>query len=81
MNLNKHTGIERTVADLEPGEIGIINCLKDDILALKLLEMGFLPGSEVKLNFKAPLGDPLSVRVSGYNISIRLDEAAMISLQ
>jgi ferrous iron transport protein A len=80
MNLNKQTGIERTVADLEPGEKGIITCLKDDVLALKLLEMGFLPGSEVKLNFKAPLGDPLSVRVSGYNVSIRLDEAAMISL-
>jgi ferrous iron transport protein A len=43
--------------------------------------MGFLPGSKVKLNFKAPLGDPLSIRVSGYNVSIRLDEAAMIILQ
>jgi len=71
----------KTVADLEVGESGVIMGLKNNPLTLKLLEMGFLPGSLIKLNFKAPLGDPLSVRVSGYNVSIRLDEAAMISLQ
>ena len=71
----------KTVADLKVGESGIINGFQNSSLTLKLLEMGFLPGSKVKLNFKAPLGDPLSIRVSGYNVSIRLDEAAMILLQ
>ncbi len=69
------------MADLKVGESGIINGFQNSSLTLKLLEMGFLPGSKVKLNFKAPLGDPLSIRVSGYNVSIRLDEAAMILLQ
>ena len=71
----------KTVADLKVGESGIINGFQSSPLTLKLLEMGFLPGSKVKLNFKAPLGDPISIRVSGYNVSIRLDEAAMILLQ
>jgi len=71
----------KTVADLNVGESGIIRGFVTSTLTLKLLEMGFLPGSRVKLNFKAPLGDPISVRVSGYNVSIRLDEAAMISIQ
>jgi ferrous iron transport protein A len=71
----------KTVADLRVGESGVINGFQNSSLTLKLLEMGFLPGSKVKLNFKAPLGDPLSIRVSGYNVSIRLDEAAMIILQ
>jgi ferrous iron transport protein A len=71
----------KTVADLKVGESGIINGFQSSPLTLKLLEMGFLPGSKVKLNFKAPLGDPVSIRVSGYNVSIRLDEAAMILLQ
>jgi ferrous iron transport protein A len=71
----------KTVADLKVGESGVIKGFQNSTLTLKLLEMGFLPGSTVKLNFKAPLGDPISVRVSGYNISIRLDEAAMISIQ
>ena len=71
----------KTVADLRVGESGVILGFINSTLTLKLLEMGFLPGSSVKLNFKAPLGDPISVRISGYNVSIRLDEAAMISLQ
>ena len=71
----------KTVAELKVGESGIINGFQSSPLTLKLLEMGFLPGSKVKLNFKAPLGDPISIRVSGYNVSIRLDEAAMILLQ
>ena len=69
------------MADLKVGESGIISGFQNSSLTLKLLEMGFLPGSMVKLNFKAPLGDPISIRVSGYNVSIRLDEAAMILLQ
>ena len=71
----------KTVADLHVGESGVIQGFVTSALTLKLLEMGFLPGSRVRLNFKAPLGDPISVRVSGYNVSIRLDEAAMISIQ
>ena len=71
----------KTVADLKVGESGVINGFQNSSLTLKLLEMGFLPGSKIKLNFKAPLGDPISIRVSGYNVSIRLDEAAMILLQ
>jgi ferrous iron transport protein A len=71
----------KTLADLKVGETGIIKGYKNGAFTLKLLEMGFLPGSIVKLNFKAPFGDPISVRVSGYNVTLRLDEAAMISLQ
>lgn len=71
----------KTVADLKVGESGIISGFRNSSLTLKLLEMGFLPGTMIKLNFKAPLGDPISIRVSGYNVSIRLDEAAMILLQ
>jgi len=71
----------KTVADLRVGESGVIKGFQNSTITLKLLEMGFLPGSLVRLNFKAPLGDPISVRVSGYNVSIRLDEAAMITIQ
>jgi len=71
----------KTVADLRVGESGVIKGFQNSTITLKLLEMGFLPGSLVKLNYKAPLGDPISVRVSGYNVSIRLDEAAMIVIQ
>lgn len=71
----------RSVADLRKGEKGIINGFLDDTLSLKLLEMGCLPGTEIQLNFKAPLGDPICISVSGYNLSLRLDEANTIAIQ
>lgn len=72
---------DRTIAELRDGEWGIIKGFEDNSIALKLLEMGFLPGTRVRMNFHAPLGDPVSVRVSGYDVSLRLDEASLIDLQ
>lgn len=63
-----------------PGETAVIAGFNTDELANKLLEMGFLPGSVIKYNFRAPLGDPICVTISGYDLTIRLNEAAMISV-
>ncbi|MCK5666598.1 MAG: FeoA domain-containing protein, partial [Thiotrichaceae bacterium] len=49
-------------------------------LALKLLDMGCLPGTEVKMKFAAPLGDPICISVDGYRLSLRKAEASTISL-
>jgi len=40
--------------------------------------MGFLPGTAVRFNFKAPFGDPVCVSVSGYDLSLRINEASTI---
>ena len=71
----------KSVVDLRPGESGIISGFLDDKLSLKLLEMGCLPGQPIRFNFAAPLGDPICVSVSGYDLSLRLDEAITISVQ
>ncbi len=71
---------QKTVANLAPGEAGKICCFKDDKLALKLLDMGCLPGTEVRMKFAAPLGDPICISVDGYRLSLRKAEAATISL-
>ena len=70
----------RTVANLSPGETGEICSFKDDKLALKLLDMGCLPGTEVEMKFAAPLGDPICISVDGYRLSLRKAEAATITL-
>lgn len=72
---------EKSVRDLKIGERGIICCLRDPEMSLKLLEMGCIPGTEVKLNSRAPLGDPITIIVNDYTLSLRLDEAANIMLQ
>lgn len=70
----------RTVADMIPGETAVISGFTDDQISVKLLEMGFLPGTAVRFNFTAPFGDPVCVSVSGYDLSLRLDEASTISI-
>ncbi len=71
----------KTVAQLKPGETGKVCCFKDEHLALKLLDMGCLPGTQVALKFVAPLGDPICISIdNGYSLSLRKAEAATISL-
>ena len=70
----------KSVAQMSPGETAGIAGFISQELSNKLLEMGFLPGSVVKYNFKAPFGDPICVTVSGYDITLRLEEAATISI-
>lgn len=65
---------------MEPGETAVISGFSDEVIAVKLLEMGFLPGTAVRFNFTAPLGDPVCVSVSGYDLSLRRDEASTISI-
>lgn len=70
----------RSVAQMKPGEGAIISELEDDILSVKLMEMGCLPGATIRFNFSAPLGDPVCISVSGYELSLRLEEASTISI-
>ena len=73
-------GERKTVATMRPGDIGIISGFTDDYLSVKLMEMGCLPGVPVRFNFKAPFGDPICISVSGYELSLRLEEADTISI-
>ncbi|MFY0651166.1 MAG: ferrous iron transport protein A [Cyclobacteriaceae bacterium] len=69
-----------SLADLKPGESGVVKSFNDEYISLKLLEMGVLPGTQVQMKFAAPLGDPICIKVAGYNLSLRLDEAKTITL-
>ena len=72
---------QKSLAELRIGEKGVICCFKDEDMSLKLMEMGCLPGTEVKVGCKAPFGGPICINVSGYNLSLRMDEAATIMLR
>jgi len=65
---------------MKPGEKAVILGFSDEQLSVKLLEMGFLPGTVIRFNYSAPFGDPVCVNISGYDLSLRLDEAATISV-
>jgi Fe2+ transport system protein FeoA len=47
----------------------------------RLVDMGLIAGSEVEMQRVAPLGDPIEIRVRGYNLSLRKSEAAGITVE
>ena len=71
-----------TLADLEIGKDAVIKAVNCGELSLRkhILDMGLTPGTEITLVKVAPMGDPLEVRVRGYELTLRKDDAACISL-
>lgn len=70
-----------TVSQLKAGERGKIKGFESSELELKLMEMGCIPGEIVIVEQVAPLGDPISIRVAGYSLSLRRNEANQILLE
>ena len=66
---------------MKPGQEGVIKEFIDNDIFLKLMEMGCVPGEKILLEQIAPLGDPISVKVAGYRLSLRLDEAVHIIVE
>lgn len=65
----------RRLSQIEVGKKVVIHSFESDDLFIKLMEMGCVPGEVVFIRTKAPLGDPISIIVAGYNLSLRLNEA------
>jgi ferrous iron transport protein A len=68
----------KNLSELKLGTKAVIDSFSDKELALKLMEMGCLPGERIHINRRAPLGDPIAVSISGYVLSIRKAEAETI---
>jgi ferrous iron transport protein A len=71
----------RKLSELEPGQTGIIDSFSSNEIFLKLMEMGCVPGEKVYVDLIAPLGDPISILVAGYQLSLRLNEAEHIFVE
>lgn len=69
-----------TIASLRIGEMGYISEESLDLIPLKLLEMGCLPGAEVQLVQIAPLRDLLYICVNGSHLAIRKETAVQIQI-
>jgi ferrous iron transport protein A len=69
------------LSQLIPGQSGIIKEFTDLEMSVKLMEMGCLPGESIVVERLAPLGDPMAIRVSGYQLTLRKKEASTIIMQ
>jgi ferrous iron transport protein A len=68
----------RKLSELKMGQSGVIHSFENDEIFLKLMEMGCIPGEIIRVEQIAPLGDPISISVAGYQLSLRMNEADSI---
>lgn len=68
----------KKLSALQIGESGVIHSFENDDIFLKLMEMGCIPGELITVEQIAPLGDPISISVAGYQLSLRISEADSI---
>ena len=65
-----------TMDELQPGQSAYITAVGGEgALRHHLLDMGLTPGTEVTLQKIAPMGDPVQMKVRGYELTLRLSEA------
>lgn len=71
-----------TLNDLKTGSSGIITAVGGDgPLRCRLLDMGLIPHTRVTLQKVAPMGDPIEIRVRGYELTLRVEEAQKIEVK
>jgi Fe2+ transport system protein FeoA len=67
------------LADLAPGSRAVVRSVEDrNGLRRRLLELGFVSGTEVRVVRVAPLADPIEVELHGYHLSLRRSEAGTV---
>ena len=70
-----------TLREMKPGQSGkVISIGESGPLKRQIMDMGITPGEEVKVVKMAPLGDPVEIRIRGYELSLRREEAARIEV-
>lgn len=73
--------MQKTLADLAPSEQGYIQTITGtDGLSHRLAELGFTPGQTVEVIRFAPLGDPMQIKIRGFRLALRRQEARRIVL-
>ena len=70
--------MKKRLSEVSVGKTAVICSFENDDIFLKLMEMGCVPGEWVRVDQVAPLGDPISISVAGYHLSLRLNEAENI---
>jgi len=70
------------LGDIKPGNMARIRCHHScGAIRQRLLDLGFVPDSEVNVIRRAPLGDPIQCKIANYNVTLRRSEASLIEVE
>jgi ferrous iron transport protein A len=72
----------KTLSDMKVGQsVRVTDVLGSGALRRHILDMGVTKGTDVTIKKAAPLGDPLQISVRGYELSLRRDDAKLITVE
>jgi len=70
-----------SLADLPNGSrVRVVDVAGEPLLRERLVELGFTPGTPVQIRGRAPMGDPVEVKIRGGLLAVRRDEAACVEV-
>lgn len=72
----------RTLKDVKIGDSAVVKKVHGEgALRRRIMDMGITKGVSIKLRKTAPLGDPLELRVRGYELTLRRSDAEIIEVE
>ena len=73
--------MKKTLDSLLPGETGVIHRVMGiGPVKRRIVDMGLVAGTLVRVQKYAPLGDPIEIKVKNFNLSLRKSEASLIEI-
>ena len=71
-----------TLDELSVGHSGVITQVGGEgILRCRLLDMGLIPHTKIRVNKIAPMGDPMELQIHGYELTLRVEDAMNIQVK
>lgn len=71
----------KSLIELKSGESGIVQEISDVEIAIKLIELGCIPGELITISKIAPLGCPIAIQLGSDELSLRKEEAITILVE
>lgn len=82
MSAIKETADGLTLEGLRDGEAGVVTRIRvEGPTKRRLIEMGITPGTRITVAKRAPLNDPIEVRLRGYSLTLRAQDARLIDIR
>jgi len=80
--MKEENNMSKFLSDLLPGEKGVVKkVIGTSMIKRRIVDMGVVAGTVIEVQKFAPLGDPMEIKIKGFNLSLRKNEAEMIELE
>jgi ferrous iron transport protein A len=74
--------MSRRLTDLAAGEAGRLCAPRDGVaIPKRLLDLGFVPGTSLRILRRAPLGDPIEIELRGYRVCLRHSQLVVLEVE